>query len=96
MRVLAVEVSDVSDGERFYPLGYFPSAEEADKAIDLFVSENSHPPNWDESEDVSNSIELELHWLCKGWEDRRIIKTRRWVNEYDEKSDKHIWRECNV
>ena len=88
-----VEVIDFTEDDRYYPMGVWPTPQEADAAInDHLIKNDGEPPSsgYTYSEE---GVKLEIRQLSTGWGEPTRIKTREWSCVYKEQTDTWIWQE---
>ena len=87
-----IEVIDISDGERYFPQGYFSSLDSANEAIDKCCAKDGCPPS-SEITEPEFGVVLEMRQLDVGWHDPVLVCRRTWQAIYDEPNDKYLWKE---
>ena len=92
-----IQIIDVTDDERFYIQGHFPTLEAANTAIDEYVAQNNGAPPADEQTDLEFGVVLELTQLRMGWGDPIKLQRREWelTGVVDEGSGIEEWRELH-
>lgn len=93
---MMIEVIDISDDERYFPIGYFSDLYAANAAIDRFIEEDKdHCPPCADSTEASDGVVLEMRLLLEiGWTSPVPLQRRDWECFHDPETEQFIWKEC--
>ena len=87
-----IQLIDITDEHRYYELGYWPTIEAANAAINDCLIKDDAPPSG-ACTDEEFGVKLELRQVPSGWGDCKTLQTREWRSEYSEERDEYYFVE---